>query len=270
MSSISELRQSLRVSDEEFARWQVESQPKPYLRSLNARELLSVPPPPVPWIVEPLCARGAVTLLTGREGEGKSMLALAIAAAALTGETVADLRGTQTEVLYVDAENGERVIAERLHLLGVDPAIKLAVAEGFSLSKHLDLLEDQVIALEPGLVVLDSLRSLWPGGDENDSGSVERLLAQLRGLARRRNTAVLSLHHLNKQGNSPYRGTTALGAGCEFVVTMRQDRDDSAVRILEWYKCRLRQTPRPMWLRFISTGARLHIETNVGVWESWY
>lgn len=261
------------ASDEEFATWQANpllGEPtKGLLRPLDARRLLSVPPPPVPWVIEPLASRGALTLLTGREGEGKSMLSLAIAAAALTGEMVGDLRGRQTDVLYVDAENGERVIAERLHLLGVDPSIKMAVAENFSLSRHMELLEDQIVALQPGLVVLDSLRSLWPGGDENDSGSVERLLARLRGLARRRNCAVLVLHHLAKQGNSPYRGTTALGAGAEIVVTMRRDMDP-AVRVLDWRKMRFRESPKPMWLRFVSCGAQLRIENNLGTWNNYW
>ena len=45
----------------------------PKLRVLDVEQMLATEPPPVPWVVEPLLAEGFVTMLAGREGQGKSM-----------------------------------------------------------------------------------------------------------------------------------------------------------------------------------------------------
>jgi hypothetical protein len=53
--------------------------------------MIAEPPPAVPWVVEGLAVEGALTLLTGKPGEGKSLLATALAAGVAQGETVAGL-----------------------------------------------------------------------------------------------------------------------------------------------------------------------------------
>ena len=55
------------------------------LRLLDMPRLLSTDPEPVNWLIEGLVARGTLTLLVGREKEGKSLLALALAATMVQG-----------------------------------------------------------------------------------------------------------------------------------------------------------------------------------------
>ena len=43
-------------------------------------------PPDVPWVVEGLVVRSSLTVLNGREGEGKSLLAMALAAGVATDQ----------------------------------------------------------------------------------------------------------------------------------------------------------------------------------------
>ena len=153
--------------------------PPPWTRSSGcgcwtSRRCSPTPPPPVPWVVEPILARGCVTMLAGREGRGKSMLALALAAARRAGDLLLDIAGMPVglcgHVLYVDAENGEHEAHRRVHGLSVKAGTLTYVeANGFDLKQHLDELEELVRKHEPKLLVLDSLRSLAPGLDENDS-----------------------------------------------------------------------------------------------------
>ena len=63
------------------------------LRVLDVEMMLATLPPPVPWVVEPILARGCVTIPAGREGRGKSMLALALAAGIGNATEILDIAG---------------------------------------------------------------------------------------------------------------------------------------------------------------------------------
>ena len=58
-------------------------------------------------------------------------------------------------------------------------------ADGFDLKRHMVLLEELVREHEPKVLVLDSLRSLAPGLDENDSMQAEAVLRRWCASARR-------------------------------------------------------------------------------------
>ncbi len=148
-------------------------------------------PPRVPWLAGPLLARGAVTMLVGREGQGKSLLALALAAAG-HGCALAGIACRPGRVLVIDAENGEAEIHRRVRGLGVKPGTLVYVeAERFDLRADLSDVERLLAHYRPDVLVRDSLRSLAPGLDENDSGPVEAVLGPLRGLSRRYGCATL-------------------------------------------------------------------------------
>ena len=65
--------------------------PASKLRRLDVARMVRENPPPVPWIIEGLVVRGALTVLNGREGEGKSLLAMALAAGVALGENQAGM-----------------------------------------------------------------------------------------------------------------------------------------------------------------------------------
>ena len=91
------------------------------LRRLDVARMLTTEPAPVDWLVEGVAARGALTLLAGREKEGKSMVALAVGACVLSGGgSVAGLTCRPGRVLIVDAENGESEAHRRVRALGLD------------------------------------------------------------------------------------------------------------------------------------------------------
>src|SRR5206468_7561011 len=77
------------------------------LRLLDIARMVLELPPRVPWVVGDLVVEGALTLLSGREGEGKSLLSLALAAGVGRGECVAGMECQAGRVLLLDAENGE-------------------------------------------------------------------------------------------------------------------------------------------------------------------
>jgi RecA-family ATPase len=169
--------------------------------------------------------------------QGKSMLALALASAIGHGANLAGLECQAGKVLYVDAENGEREAHRRVRGLGVKPGTLVYVeAVGFNLTLDVGLLSELVDRHEPAVLVLDSLRSLAPGLDENDSRPVEAALRPVSRLAQEKDIPVLLLHHAGKAGMD-YRGSTAIGAAVEIGFTLSRHEDDPEKRTRRRLSC---------------------------------
>jgi hypothetical protein len=225
--------------------------------------MLRTDPPPVPWLVESLLARGALTLVAGREGEGKSLTAMQLAVGVAAGVPVVGVGCHRGGVLVIDAENGGQEIHRRVRSLGLahDAAEYFSIyeAHGWHLESDLRDLEAMLREQAPALVVLDSFRSLWPGGDENDSGEVAQVLDPLRNLLRAHGASGLLLHHSSKRGS--YRGSTGIGASCDLVFALESaDGDtDPQRRRLACRKCRLAARPAARWLRITSHEGRVSV-----------
>lgn len=225
------------------------------LRVLDVDRMLQTTPEPVPWVVEPILARGCVAMLAGREGRGKSMLALALAAAIGRATHLLDVAGMPVglsgRVLYVDAENGPNEVHRRVHGLNVTAGMLTYVeADGFDLRRDLELLDQLIRKYRPKVLVLDSLRSLAPGLDENDSQQAEAALRPVSRLTHELKFASLILHHASR-ASGEYRGSTAIGAAVELGFTLtRYDEDPMAAtrRKLACWKSRPAAEPAPRWL----------------------
>jgi AAA domain len=231
---------------------------------LDVGKMATTPPPLVPWLVEPLVARGCLTLLAGREGLGKSMLSMAVAVAMATGQEMAGpFRCTAGRVLVIDAENGHGEIWRRVRGLGLDSEAveNLAIGETLypDVLSDLEELADVISKTNPDLVILDSLRSLW-GGKENESDAAGPALDRIQRMARTYDVGVLLLHHASRGGD--YRGSTAIGAATEITAVMsRAEGDDDPTRfVIRFAKMRPARRPVPMWLRLSADLGVLELE----------
>jgi hypothetical protein len=223
------------------------------LRRCDVQRFLTTDPQPVEWIADGVIARGTLTLLAGREKEGKSLLAMALAArAACGGGQIAGIDVCAARALIVDAENGGGELHRRVRSLGlgVQHAARIEVYEAVAHDLRSDLgeLDALLDSIRPDLLVLDSWRSLW-GGDENDSGEVARVLDPLRNMIRRYHAGAILIHHMRKGGG--YRGSSAIGASVENVIELsRHDDDpDRRRRRLRNPACRFEQEADDRWLR---------------------
>ena len=243
------------------------------LERLDVKQLLTTEPPDVPWVVEPIAARGAVTLLVGREGQGKSMITQAIADAVAAGEHVAGMNVPEAaRVLVVDAENGEAEIHRRVRALGrgggfgmnLDgPAnLEVLVTKDLDLSTDMDTLDLYVKMIKPKLLILDSLRSLHSGSEY--SRKIVPMLRAFQDMARRYDVAVIVLHHSPKTSDKTfeYRGSTMIGAVVELSYYLGSERGDSdpARRFLHCTKSRIAAAPERMWLRIACEGEGVAID----------
>src|SRR5947209_2166262 len=208
------------------------------LHELAVPDLLNVEPEPVEWIVHDVAARGAVTMLAGRYGQGKSLLGQSFAVAVAQGDgEVAGFRVEAGRALVLDAEKGAA-------------NLRAVTARQFDLEADEDKLRQLVDhgAHTPDLLVLDTWTSLWRGSEASVE-QVQDCLNMLRDVARDYSLAVILLHHTTKSGEG-FRGSGAIGATIEAVFTL--DRDDDMgqdVRVVECEKLRIAPEPTPRYFR---------------------
>jgi hypothetical protein len=234
----------------------------PVIRFLDVPAMVAEAPPAVPWLAPPMLPRAALTTLYAPGGDGKSLFALALAAAIAHGGELAGIECEQGATVYLDAENGEHEIHRRVHTLGL-PATGVEVADACRLDLHRDIAEVEAVVRErtPDLLVLDSFRSMTPGMDENDTRQTARALDPLRRLAHESRTSILLIHHSNKAGKD-YRGASSIRDSVDVLWHLgRQDDDpDPRRRFLHNVKMRVAPDGGRLWLRLDVDRGRVLID----------
>jgi hypothetical protein len=201
------------------------SEPK---RNYPRLDLLQ-PVPDTDWLIEDLLVSSEASVLSGDGGVGKSWLTMALALAVAGGES--KYLGLNVlkhgPVIYVDEENSRELLLQRLHALGFDPKIHLPNLEviwyrGVDLLNEPERLLEDVVEIEPVLVVADSLSRVAVGAEENNNTDMTRLMrAGVVPLARETGAAVLLTHHTDKDGRGP-RGASAIRNAADQVISVTQ------------------------------------------------
>ena len=181
----------------------VERQPAAGESRFKTLDLTKAPPAPK-WVLENIICQGDVHLVIGEPNIGKSWITMALAVAIANGddEFLGHKIMKHGRVLYVDEENPDDLVIDRLTRLGLRPDavknIRYINNASLRLDRDPDALLDEVIDFQPVLVVLDSLTRLH-GEDENAAGSMSALFNNaINPLARQGGAAVVLIHHVNK------------------------------------------------------------------------
>ena len=132
---------------------------------------------------------GSLVLIGGDPGIGKSTLLLQVSA---------QLAQPDRTVLYVSAEESTQQIKLRADRLGLNPPTLLLLSE-----TDLDLIIPQIQELNPGLVVIDSIQTVFLPGLPSASGSVTQVresTARLMHLAKSTHIPMFIVGHVTKEG----------------------------------------------------------------------
>jgi len=186
------------------------------------------PRPPVDWLLDGRLRAGSVVVVAGDPGGGKTWLLLNLALCVATGAPWLGVKTKRAPVLWVDAESGmarmcDRVQAAMTGLHAPESAPFRFVTPSdrlFDLRKSADqdTLTAGVSETGAGLVIVDALVDVMPGGDENAVQDVGPLMLALRRLADVTGAAVVLIHHNNKAGG--YRGSTAIAGAVDALLSL--------------------------------------------------
>lgn len=171
---------------------------------------------------------GSVVLIGGEPGIGKSTLLLQVA------EYYAKEAKT---VLYVSGEESASQIALRSQRLGIQNENLLVVAETL-----LEQIQNHIEKFTPGIVVLDSIQTIYSASLESQPGSVGQLREcayQIISLAKAKNIAVFLVGHVTKDGS--IAGPKLLEHMVD-VVLYFEDSSSHSFRLLRTMKNRFGST----------------------------
>jgi RecA-family ATPase len=189
-------------------------QPKSFL---NVADGLRMVRQPIDFIYPGFKARSAGVLFA-QGGTGKSFLALELAIAVANNQ--ADIAGFQPkgegQVLYVNAEDDEEELCNRLSWIGerIHPSLDEKIARNLQIEPAMGIFKDfgwrstdgcvseELMSLAEyargyRLIILDTLNR-FHHLNENDNGQMSQFIGNLEFVVRLTGAAVLFMHHTNK------------------------------------------------------------------------
>jgi putative DNA primase/helicase len=171
---------------------------------------------PLAWLWKGAVLRGALSLLAGPGGVGKSTVAASIAATVTTGGTFpGGERAAPGGVIFCEGEDDpESVTLPRLQAAGADLA-RLVIGPVCDLSQDVAALDAAAKALgeTPALLVLSPVRSFF-GPESFVETTVRRRIAPVLAWAAQHNVAVLGVSH-------PPKGKREIGGGVVWTNAAR-------------------------------------------------
>jgi hypothetical protein len=185
-------------------------------------------------------ARGFI-VLWGASGSGKTFTVLDLSAAIARGEPWAGRRTKPGLVAYIAAEGQLRNRVDAyLASNGLSEADLAGLRVLDSSVNLLDgsadigplLAELRAMAQEAGgvaMVIVDTLNRVMPGGDENSSEDIGRLIAAAKRIESELDCAVLFVHHSGKNEERGGRGHSSLKAATDAEISVKRDGDNRIV-----------------------------------------
>lgn len=205
----------------------IQSAPKRESRFYSAASLKDKSVKPREWLVQGLAPQKTVTLFSGDGGTGRSLLALQLSVSVSASKAWIGKAVSEGSVIYMSAEDEDDELHRRVDdilraeglayddvagltlrslagedaLLAVDSQVALMATELF------EELDSRAADETPALIVIDTLADVYPA-NENDRAKVRQFIGILRGLALKRDCAVLLLGHPSLTGLSSGTGSS--------------------------------------------------------------
>jgi RecA-family ATPase len=207
------------------------------------------------WVWEPYLARGVTTVLDGDPDQGKSFLAMHIAAKISSGGSLPGSGALEKGfVSYISGEDDPAfTIRPRIESMG-GAAHQIRIQSRYVPfdENGIEKLRRDVEEVNPTLVVVDTMFAfLADGTNPSHPNEIRTLMRSIQDVAP--NAAVLFIRHLRKLASdrAMQRGAGTMDiigqARCGIVVA--PDPENERVRVLAHYKCNL--SPRAKSLTFV-------------------
>jgi predicted ATP-dependent serine protease len=197
----------------------------------------------IEYIVDPLLPKGALILLVGRPGEGKSFLTLDFSLKIAKGEKILEnFDSKKYNVLLCDFENSLSLLKERAAFITDEiPSNLFLLTDAIYLDDKANVatLEKIIVENNISLVIFDNFSCMFKSAKENDNLQIYRLLKRLRDICRKHNVTVVIIHHTRK--TQPFtaslldevRGSSSIVALSDIVLLLEKIQDFFRLRILK-------------------------------------
>ena len=194
----------------------------------------------VQWLWGTYIPFGKLTIIQGDPGEGKTTLALRLAAACSTGTPLPGMEPMEPfNVIYQSAEDGMGdTIKPRLMEAGADLERVLSIVEE---KKQLSLLDERIEKAirehNAQLMILDPIQGyIGSRVDINRANEIRTVLKSVSSVAERTGCAIVLIGHLNKASgsSSAYRGLGSIDfrAAARSVLLIGRLKKDPNVRVI--------------------------------------
>ncbi|GHU82212.1 hypothetical protein FACS1894196_0160 [Clostridia bacterium] len=196
----------------------------------------------VRWLWKPYIAFGKITVIQGDPGNGKTTLALAIAAIISRREKMptGDAPTFVGNIIYQSGEdNPQDTLKPRLAACRADCSKIACIEADNSLSPK--LLEEAIVETNTKYVVLDPLQAFLTGKQDISSAKDMRpFLKELSNVAERTGAAIVIVGHMNKgeRSKSIYRGLGSIDitAQARSVLLVGKRKSDPGIRFMTQIK----------------------------------
>ena len=182
-------------------------------QELNLIKMSEIQSEEIEWLWYPFIPYGKLTIIQGDPGDGKTSLALNIAAKLSRGESLDEEMkiSEPINIIYQTAEDGlADTVKPRLELADADCERILVIDESSeALSMADERLEEAIKLTNAKLLILDPIQAyLGAGTDINRANEARDMTKKLGALAGKYKCAVLLIGHMNKASGTKasYRG----------------------------------------------------------------
>ena len=182
-------------------------------QELNLIKMSEIQSEEIEWLWYPFIPYGKLTIIQGDPGDGKTTLALNIAAKLSRGESLDEemKMSEPINIIYQTAEDGlADTVKPRLELADADCERILVIDESSeALSMADERLEEAIKLTNAKLLILDPIQAyLGAGTDINRANEARDMTKKLGALAEKYKCAVLLIGHMNKASGTKasYRG----------------------------------------------------------------
>jgi hypothetical protein len=190
------------------------------------------------WIVKGVLPRAGLAVAYGDSGAGKTFVVLDVVGAIVRGEPWRGHKVTQGKVAYICAEGAEffsrRIRAYSKHTgSNLEQLFVCSDSPNFLNDNDHKLIARALAEVKPSVIVVDTLARTMPGGAENSSEDMGKVIARCQWLHHKTGALVLLVHHSGKDAARGARGWSGLraAADAELVVTRDKENDRRAVEI---------------------------------------
>jgi hypothetical protein len=221
----SELAQSLPSVEKQAER------PKNPLRDrlISTDDLIARAPDYVEWLVPDLLTTDELFGIAAPPRGGKSLMLLLLAKSVATGQNFLDRPVTQGSVIYVNLEDSDAKLKERIEAQQWTEGLPVYWLDKFKLSEidHLIEIADEIDDLR--LIVLDTLSRVRSDATTESSAEMSFVLEPLQEFAKSRKVCIVLAHHttkINPDKNSldeifdTVRGSTAIRGTCRGLMVI--------------------------------------------------